>query len=221
MKPKAYPKQVLLKSAFDYNNGYLIRKRDLKLMASISKLETVPNKYTSIMFEDESYQAHRLVWIWHNGDIDSNLEIDHINRIKFDNTIGNLRIVTHQENMFNTKYDGCQQNWVSKKWHASIVVNGSAVNLGTHETKGKATQIYNQAKAEVLDTLRHYRETGKILETELLKATVLERILIKYNIIVSLKSKVVFRVENIQFAKMQELFNENLKVGYSVSVMEA
>jgi hypothetical protein len=49
----------------------------------------------------KTYREHRLVWIWHYGDIPENLQIDHINRIKTDNRIENLRLVTHSENNKN------------------------------------------------------------------------------------------------------------------------
>jgi len=39
-----------------------------------------------------------------NGPIPEGLFIDHINRVRFDNRINNLRLVTHSENMLNRDY---------------------------------------------------------------------------------------------------------------------
>lgn len=45
--------------------------------------------------------VHRLVWITFMGKIPDNLQIDHINRIKNDNRLDNLRLVTPSENSQN------------------------------------------------------------------------------------------------------------------------
>lgn len=51
----------------------------------------------------KTYREHRLVWMYHNGDIPEGLEIDHENHIKSDNRIENLRIATHSENQGNRR----------------------------------------------------------------------------------------------------------------------
>ena len=45
--------------------------------------------------------VHRLVWETFNGEIPEGMEIDHINTIKTDNRLENLRCVTHKENCNN------------------------------------------------------------------------------------------------------------------------
>ncbi len=45
--------------------------------------------------------VHRLVWITFMGPIPDNLQIDHFNRIKDDNRLSNLRVVTPSENQYN------------------------------------------------------------------------------------------------------------------------
>lgn len=45
--------------------------------------------------------VHRLVWETFVGVIPSNLQIDHINRIKDDNRLSNLRVATPSENQYN------------------------------------------------------------------------------------------------------------------------
>jgi len=44
---------------------------------------------------------HRLIWETFNGEIPENMCIDHINTIRDDNRLENLRVVTRQENMNN------------------------------------------------------------------------------------------------------------------------
>lgn len=45
--------------------------------------------------------VHRLVWEAFNGEIPEGMEIDHINTIRDDNRLENLRLVTHKENCNN------------------------------------------------------------------------------------------------------------------------
>lgn len=42
---------------------------------------------------------HRIIWETFMGDIPQGLEIDHINCVRSDNRLDNLRTLTHQENM--------------------------------------------------------------------------------------------------------------------------
>lgn len=47
------------------------------------------------------HSLHRQVWIYHNGDIPQGYVIDHIDRDKNNNQIGNLRLATQSENNKN------------------------------------------------------------------------------------------------------------------------
>jgi len=83
------------------------------------------------------FSAHRVAWAivygeWPNG------EIDHINGIRSDNSIANLRCVSHRENMRNTKMrndntsgkTGVIWHIRHKKWMAQIYTGRNNLNLG-------------------------------------------------------------------------------------------
>lgn len=59
------------------------------------------NGYVRIRVDGQHYSAHRLAWIFTHGSI-STMSIDHINGIKTDNRIANLRYATRQQNGMNT-----------------------------------------------------------------------------------------------------------------------
>lgn len=46
-------------------------------------------------------RVHKIVYIAFNGEIPKGYEIDHINGIKTDNRLENLRCVTHKDNVYN------------------------------------------------------------------------------------------------------------------------
>ena len=49
----------------------------------------------------KTFSVHRLVWETFNGKIPDGMEIDHINTVRDDNRLDNLRVVTHKENNAN------------------------------------------------------------------------------------------------------------------------
>jgi hypothetical protein len=56
--------------------------------------------YLRIKIEGKHYRLHRVIWLWMYGTFPENT-IDHINRVKSDNRISNLRDVTQKENCQN------------------------------------------------------------------------------------------------------------------------
>jgi hypothetical protein len=66
--------------------------------------------YYQVKLLGKVYKAHRVVWFLHNGGIPAGLEIDHKDRVRDNNKIGNLEPKTHRRNCLNTsttrKYTG-------------------------------------------------------------------------------------------------------------------
>ena len=98
------------------------------------------------------FSLHRIVYWLHNRDWDildssHHNSIDHINGIRGDNRIENLRNVTCQKNSFNrTKAKGYCWDKTRNKWKTAIKVNGKNINLGRFELEEDARQAYLDAK---------------------------------------------------------------------------
>ena len=58
--------------------------------------------YRKGYIKGKNYREHTLVWIYHYGPIPKGLEIDHINRVKSDSRIENLRLATRAQNRANS-----------------------------------------------------------------------------------------------------------------------
>jgi len=59
--------------------------------------------YLSVKIGEGRYKVHRIIWkLYHGTDIPDLQQIDHINRDRTDNRIGNLRVVTPRENRLNS-----------------------------------------------------------------------------------------------------------------------
>ena len=78
--------------------------------------------------------------------------LDHINGIRDDNRIENLRDCTQQQNTFNTKsrpnstskYKGVHWKKDIKKWSAQYTLNSKNYHIGCFDTELEAAQAYIQ-----------------------------------------------------------------------------
>ena len=84
--------------------------------------------------------------------------IDHINRNTQDNRKSNLRVVTNQQNAYNSRLfktnstgiKGVYKSNNGKKWIAKIRYNNKLIHLGTFDTKEQASSA-RIAKEKVLN----------------------------------------------------------------------
>lgn len=98
--------------------------------------------------------AHRLAWLYVHGAWP--VEIDHCNGDRSDNRIANLREATRSQNLANTRLlpsnksgmKGVSFSKRSKRWHATITVNGRQRHLGYHDSAEEAYLAYCAAAAE-------------------------------------------------------------------------
>jgi hypothetical protein len=76
------------------------------------------------------------------------LQVDHIDRIRNNNNINNLRIVTNSQNMFNINAKGVYKHSQANGWFATICINYKKIYLGYFDTEEEAHAAYIEAKAK-------------------------------------------------------------------------
>jgi hypothetical protein len=121
---------------FTYVDGTFIRNNKKQTGQGHKIGWTNPKGYRHIQIGDTAYAEHHLVWLYHYGNLP--IQLDHINRIKDDNRIENLRECTTQENCRNQgkpKNNTSGQVGVSwckktKKWRARIGTGMDRKHLG-------------------------------------------------------------------------------------------
>lgn len=112
--------------------------------------------YRRIRIDSRNYQSHRLAWLYMTGDWPA-AEIDHINGVRDDNRLTNLREATRKENSQNlgispkntSGFPGVHWNKQRRKWQAIIGKNGMRKHLGYFDTPDAAFDGYLAAKSEV------------------------------------------------------------------------
>lgn len=116
------------------------------------KIENTANSthgYNTIGFGRKIYKRHRIIgMVFLDLDINDPVkEIDHIDGNRLNNSLANLRIVSHHQNLFNkTKTKGYCWHKRDNKWMAQIRVNGQLKHLGYFDTETDASSAYLSAK---------------------------------------------------------------------------
>jgi hypothetical protein len=113
--------------------------------------------YISIGCKNRRISAHRIAWHMYYGHIPDSADIDHINGIKTDNRIANLRLCNKSQNLCNrpiqknnkSGYKGV--SWCSKlsKWIAQIKKNRKLFYLGSYKAPEDAYLAYTKAAKQL------------------------------------------------------------------------
>jgi hypothetical protein len=109
---------------------------------------TVYDGYRRITIDGVRMFAHRLAWWYSVGKKPTRL-IDHINGLRDDNRIANLRQVTPSENNQNQVHRGYYFDRERKQYRAKISVGGKTYSLGCHACEIDARNAYQNAKSKL------------------------------------------------------------------------
>lgn len=139
--------------SYDPATGFLTRIKSGKRVSSFK------NGYIRFRIMDQMVMAHRIAWALHYSELPPpEMEIDHINGIRDDNRISNLRLVSMADNMKNkTQYRNNTHGYPGilfdahsrrvRQWRAQIQVDGKLMKLGSYMCKTAA--IFARKRAEI------------------------------------------------------------------------
>jgi hypothetical protein len=148
------PTQEELLSLFDYKDGGLYWKTPRRKDRKDNKAGSLcpVHGYRFIRINKIIYREHRLVWKMVTGKEPQT--IDHINRIRHDNRIENLREVTDSENCYNSSISSRNTSGVrgvhwclqKNKWRVYINVNKKRIELGRFSDFELAALVAEEAR---------------------------------------------------------------------------
>lgn len=115
------------------------------------------NGYESVRISGRAHYTHRVVFAMHHERWPVG-QLDHINGVRSDNRIENLREATASQNSHasvgisprNTSgFRGVSKREYGRKWRASIAVDGRFISLGVYSSSIEAARAYNTAALEI------------------------------------------------------------------------
>lgn len=137
----------------------LVGKGAGQLAGSINKYRG----YVYIRVNGKRYMAHRLAWLYVHGNFPVG-DIDHIDQVKHNNVIANLRDATKSTNQRNrpvndnsaSRITGVYYNGYS--WVAQITVDKKVVYLGSYNSKEDACMVRQVANKKYEFSKLHGKE---------------------------------------------------------------
>lgn len=107
--------------------------------------------YHRVSVDDSSWSQHRIIWLYVHGFWPPS-EIDHVNGIRTDNRIVNLRMANRSQNASNARKPktntsgykgvGLHKHHGKYRWRAAISINGKQKTLGHRDCPFEAYQLY-------------------------------------------------------------------------------
>ncbi|WAX10126.1 DNA endonuclease [Bacteroides phage BU241P1] len=153
---------------YDYETGVLywrwrINNRVPKTLEAGRQRKS--SGYLDVQVHGRFYLVHRVVMLMCYGFYGEGLEVDHINHVRNDNRLVNLRFVTRRENTRNQSVSSKNTSGVTgvyfikrlQKYAAQIKVNREAIYLGIFETLEEAAA----ARAEANLKFNFHNNHGK------------------------------------------------------------
>ncbi len=140
---------------FEYADGKLIRKQN----SSTAKAGDVAgskesNGYLRVRIDNHKYLIHQVIFLMHYGYLPKT--IDHINRIKDDNRIENLREATVKQNSYNSALEVKSKSgiknvqWIKHmdKWQVRMRLDKSNKVIGYFKDKELAELVAIEARSK-------------------------------------------------------------------------
>ncbi len=157
-----------IRELIDYNpeTGVLTAKVNFsgRQAGSVIGSQTWQGYYAFSLFGKKCF-AHRLAWLLHYGEWPSQ-PIDHINGIKTDNSIRNLRLCSLSQNQFNkptqknntTGVKGVYWNKRDKRYVASVQFNGKKYSAGHHKDIDSAKEAVMKLREKLAGEFTNHGE---------------------------------------------------------------
>lgn len=140
------PSREQLKELFNYEDGSLIWRHIAppNYVAGQIAGSEASTGYLAVSINAVRYGLHRLIYIWHHGDIAG--VIDHRDRDNSNNRIENLRDVPQTINRLNSSAKGASWHKPSNKYRAYIKIGGRQISLGYFHDEQEAIQTYQAVR---------------------------------------------------------------------------
>lgn len=140
-------------------------------------------------------QVHRVVYAWHKGYIPNNMHVDHLSGNRHDNSVGNLRLLTNQENLnaFRSKHGtreiACSLKITREEYESRLARYEEELKTAEGSRKGSVRALISTLKANLRYYDNHIEEYRKAQEAKAAEETVVAEAKAQRKIDAELKKK--------------------------------
>jgi len=134
--------------SYNPDTGIITWKVSIGAAKENKEAGTIYNRvYKVLQLQGKKYLCHRIAWYLHYGVVPKS-QIDHINGIRTDNRISNLREVSQRQNSSNRvshrsgRLVGAVFREDMDKWQSQTQVKGKRIYLGCYDTEIEAHNAY-------------------------------------------------------------------------------
>lgn len=143
--------EARLRLHYEPDTGRLIWRRCRNTLRIGTEAKSIDaSGYVQVNIGGSMCKGHRLAWLIHHGEW-PNGDIDHINGVRNDNRIANLRVVTNAVNCQNKRTSSNKCGLMGVHFHkgafrAKLQLNRKQIHLGRFATAEEAHAAYIDAK---------------------------------------------------------------------------
>lgn len=148
----------MVKEYIRYEDGKLfwIKKASRKVVVGDRAGSLCAGEYRAFKLFGVRYAEHIYIWELHNGPVPEGMLVDHEDRDKTNNRIGNLRLATPSENSANSSRYGnrnCYWNASVNKWQVRVLFKGTLHHAGRYfediiEARAAAAELRQRVHGE-------------------------------------------------------------------------
>lgn len=150
-------KEIMEFLSYNPDNGLFTWIKSRKTSTKVGSIAgcNMPDGYIKIAFKRRNYMAHRLAWLYVHGFFPKD-QLDHINGVRNDNRIVNLRECNVNENQRNrgksprntSGYLGVSWSNRYNKWLVQVTFNGKCKHVGVYKNILDAAEAYKNFAKE-------------------------------------------------------------------------
>ena len=159
MRQIHFPETERVRELFDYHEDgtltWKIKPNGRVELGAVAGYSHSPGGYKRVNFDRKPYYLHVVVWAWH-GKPRTTEVLDHINGVKYDNRIENLRESDYSKNIVNRKVQKNNKYGIKgvykaseNSWQVQIRNLGKLLHVGSFPTKEEAHAAYKEKMIEI------------------------------------------------------------------------